>query len=415
MTENPIANPDQFAAEEEVRAMLSLPSIKAARAKAEAHWRIGHGEAMPTDQRDALPPAVDEYVANYLFKAAACDTVRPRFVRNFMAPYRWNGTEVPGARMGGDNPDNCYRLAGIAHGGSYVVRLAPIGRDPAHVSFTLVGNWGTSVTIQTLELHLLERAADGSATITIDDRPAAGRPNHMTTAPHVKFLFVRDSLADWANETPLALAIERLDPPGSASPSIEERATRAALRLIEEVPLYYWFHRLSSGRSANVIDPPFCPAGVGGLVTQASAIGRFHLPPDQAAIVKYDPAGAGYAAMSLVSWNYHSIEAHERQSSLAMAMSASAADGSITCVVSARDPGIANWIDTGGLIDTLPLVRWQGLPATQVRDGPQLRCEIVPFDALDARLPTDVARVGGEQRAAQLSARRAAYRRRITI
>ena len=400
---NPIANPRQFAAEDEVRAMARLPVITQARAQAAALWKIAFGEDVPAEALSGFDSAMDEYVGNYLFKAAACDPAVPGFVRNFMAPYHWQGQDVPGARMGGDNPDNCYRLAGIAHGGRYVVRLAPIGRAPAHVSFTLVGNWGTSVTIQTLELGGLERDADGSAVITIDAQPAAGRANHLTTAPHVKFLFVRDSLGDWAEETPLALTIARVDDAVVRPLSLEEKAERAAFRLLEEVPLYYWFTRLGSGRPANRLDQPVPVGNVGGLITQASSLGRFRLGPDEAAILRYHPAGADYTSIALYNWWFQSIEAHARQTSLTAAMSERNADGSVTCVVSAQDPGIANWIDTAGLTQTLPLVRWQGLPKIPIGAGPQLDLQIVPF--------AEISGAGGR---IDIAARAAAYRRRIT-
>lgn len=413
MNRNPLCNADQFAAEDEVRAMWDMPVIRDARAHAAQLWRVAYGEDVPAEAWAAFETAMDEYVANYLFKAAACDPAYPRFVRNFMAAHDGPGGPVPGARMGGDNVDNCYRLAAIAHGAGYVVRIMPVGVPPAHVSFTLVGNWGTSVTIQTIEYYDLERADDGSAAITIDDRPADGRRNHMMTAPNVKFLFVRDTMADWATETPLDLAIERVAGLPTAPLSIEEKAARAAFRLIEEVPLYYWFTRLFSARPINTLTDPGAVTGVGGLMKQASAMGRLQLKPDQAAIIRYDPAGAAYCALALHNWWFQSIDAGDRQSSLTAAMSHVGADGWVTCVACARDPGIVNWIDTTGLRDTLPLIRWQGLPGTSVRDGPRADMRIVAFDRLEGELPAGVERLDAEGRGGDLAARVVAYRRRL--
>lgn len=412
---NPIANPDQFAAEQDVRAMLALPVVTKARAQSAMMWRIAHGQEVPVEAEPHFEAAMDEYVANYLFKAATCDPAQPRFVRNFMAPYHWNGADVPGARMGGDNPDNTYRLAAIAHGGRYRLVARPAGTEPAHASFVLVGNWGTSVSIATTELHRLVRGADGGAIITIDDQPANGRPNHLTTAPHVKFLFVRDSMMDWATESPLDLAIERLDTPTAAPLSLEECAERAAFRLIEEVPLYFWFSRLSSGQPINRVTTPVKTANLGGLVTQATSISRLQLRPDKAAIYRFDPAGAAYCSLSLLGWWYHSIDAGARQSSLTAAMASANSDGSITCVVSARDPGIHNWIDNGGFEHVMPLNRWQGLPTAELRDGPVAECQIVDFDQLEDALAPEIDRIDATARVAQLAARIASYDRRISL
>jgi uncharacterized protein DUF1214 len=409
---NPIADADQFAAEDDVRQMWQLPSVKQARARAADLWRLAYGEDVPEEAEPAFEQAMDEYVTNYLFKAAACDPAHPRFVRNFMPPYGWDGCEVPGARMGGDNPDNCYRLAPLAHGRGYVVRLRPVGREPAHVTFTLANNWGTSVTTQSLELSQLVRAEDGSAIITIDEEPASGRPNHLQNTPAVKFLYVRDSLADWAAETPLDLAIEHVRGATQTPFSLEERADRAVFRLLEEVPLYYWFTRLFSGRPVNCLVSPEPVLGMGGLASQCSSMGRFNIAPDEAAVVTYHPAGAAYASFVLYQWWFQSIDAHQRQTSLTSAMSVPNADGSITCVISGRDPRAANWIDTAGYRHLLPLIRWQGLP---VGNRPTVDLRIVPFNDLDAILGSSIARFDAEARAQQLSRRSAAWDRRISL
>src|SRR3546814_9565163 len=79
-----------------------------------------------------------------------------------MPAYRWHGNDVPGARTGGDNPDNCYRLAGIEHGTHYRVTGRIRDAKPANTSFTLTANYGTSQTIQTIEDHELDLADDRS-------------------------------------------------------------------------------------------------------------------------------------------------------------------------------------------------------------------------------------------------------------
>lgn len=412
---NPIANPEQFAAEAEVRAMWDQPATKAARDHCAQLWRIGHGSDVPPQVEPLFDGAMDAWVSNYLFKAAARDPVRPRFVRDFMPAYSWNGGAVPDARMGGDNPDNCYRVAGIAHGGRYRVTGQVMDARPAHVSFTLVENWGTSMTVQTVELPGIDVAEDGRFTITIDDQPANGRPNHMTTNPRVKFLFVRDSMMDWATETPLRLEIERIDSPAAAPLSFDERLDEALRRVREEVPLYFWFFRLSAGHPVNTIQQPIRPASVGGLVTQASSIGRLRLEDDQAAIIRFDPAGAAYNSLQLVMWWYRSIDAHKLQSGLTGAQAVRDGDGLITTVVSARDPGIANWVQTDGLHDLLPMIRWQGLPAEQHGQGPIHWLDIVPFGEIDAHLSAGTVRATPSERQTQLSARHAAWARRVTL
>jgi len=413
VTANPIDNPHQIAAEQDVIALWQDERVKAARDLVGRMWKTGWGDTPPDEVRPLIEPHIDEYMTNWLFKAAASDAQHPRFVRDFMPAYSWRGHDVPGARTGGDNPDNIYRLAGIAHGTHYRVTGRVLDEEPANVSFTLVGNYGTSVTIQTIENQQLEREPDGGFVITIDDQPANGRPNHLTTAPHVKFLFVRDSMEDWARETPLNLSIERLGEPKAPPLTRDQMAERAAFRAREDVPLYHWFQCAWTSLRPNSMGPAETLRGMGGLVTQGLSKGYFRLAPDEAVIIDYEPAGAGYVSIQLSDWLYRSMDAGMVQSSLTRAQSAISSDGRVRAVIARCDPGVANWLDCAGFENVLVLHRWQALPPQPVNGGPQVQTRIVKLDQLREALPSDTAWFTPEQRAEQLAARKAAYARRI--
>ena len=153
--------------------------------------------------------------------------------------------------------------------------------------------------------------------------------------------------------------------------------------------------------------------GVQTCALPISSLGRLHLTEDQAAIVRFDPAGAVYNSLQMAMWWYRSIDADRLQSGLTATQAARDPDGRITAVISARDPGIGNWVQTDGLRDLLPMIRWQGLPAAPAGQGPAHRLDVVPFAQLDANLPAGIARVTATERAAQIAARRAAWARRI--
>ncbi|MEJ0045245.1 MAG: hypothetical protein WDN04_03205 [Rhodospirillales bacterium] len=86
--------------------------------------------------------------------------------------------------MGGDNPDNCYRLVGIEHTGRYRLTVTPRNAEPASTTFTLVANYGTSKTVQTLDADHAVRDADGGFQIDIHaDPPGRGK---TICAPHRK-------------------------------------------------------------------------------------------------------------------------------------------------------------------------------------------------------------------------------------
>jgi hypothetical protein len=412
---NPIDNAGQIAAEADVIALWQDERIKAAREHVGRLWRNAWADSMPEEVAPEAEVMLDEYMTNWLFKAAASDSQHPRFVRNFMPAHTWHGHDVPGARTGGDNPDNVYRLTGIAHGSRYRVTGRIVDKEPANVSLTLVGDYGTSVTIQTVEASRLERDDDGSFVITIDDQPARGRRNHITTAPHAKFLYVRDSLEDWARESPFALEIERLGAATATPISRDEMAQRAAFRARDDVPLYFWFQSTFTNMRPN--SWRFLPPnrGTGGLETQAIGRGWFELGPDDAVIIDYSPGGAAYSAIQLASWLFQSLDADRTTSSLNRSQCAVDADGRIRAVIARRDPGVANWLDCGGYSHVMMMMRWQCLPPVPVGEGPGFTAQLVGVNDLPKVLPTGTSWLTPAQRSAQLEARAASYARRYAL
>jgi len=411
---NPAATADEQRAADVARRLWSRSDVRAARDTAAYLWRLAYGESWQVASAESFESAMDEYAFNYVLKAVASDGQYPRFVRNFMPPHDWFDAPYPGARMGGDNPDNCYRLAGIEHGSQYEVHGSVVGRAPSSVSFTLVANYGTSVTIQTLEYGQLQTRADGSFLLTVGDGPGAPGGNHLRTAPSVKFLFVRDTMMSWNDETPLALRIRKIGAPTREPIDEDVMAGRAAHRMVEDVPLYYWFTRLFSGKPVNTIEVNRASGKLGGLVTQAGAQGRVRIAFDEAAIVRVDPAGAAYSAIVYEDWWFRTPDYRDRLVSLTTAMSAPEPDGCVTYVVSAQDPGVHNWIDIAGHQEVLLMYRWQGLPATAIRNGPHIDpVRVVKLDALSAHLPPGMVRIEAYDRAEQLRQRAVGFDRRL--
>lgn len=413
---NPLANSDQMAGEEAALRLWAMPEVIAARQKAAFLWKLAYGTDVATDDWPTFAAAMDEYAFNYVIKAAASDAQHPRFVRDFMPAYEWFGRQLPGARMGGDNPDNCYRLAGVEHGARYELQGRVMSTPPRSATFTLVANYGTSVTVQTLDFGDVGVDAQGRFSVSIDADPADGRPHHLRTAPGTKFLFVRDSMEDWAGETPLALSIRRLSPVTAEPLSDAVMAARAAHRMLEEVPLYYWFTRLCSGRPRNSFEISAPSGALGGLVTQAGAQGRVHLADDEAAIITVDPAGAAYSGVVLHDVWFRTLPYWDRTTSLTRFASRAGADGHLTYVISNTDPGVHNWLDACGRRDLLLLYRWQGLPREPVRQGPAMSpLRVIKLRDLDKVLPADMHSLDSAGRERQRAARSSAFARRIAV
>lgn len=87
------------------------------------------------------------------------------------------------------------------------------------------------------------------------------------------------------------------------------------------------------------------------------------------------------------------------------------ADGKIRYVVSPRDRGVPNWLDTAGNATGFVFPSWQGLPAP-LRENESPSAEVVKLSELRARLPAETPVVDAAARAEQLAVRRHARLRR---
>jgi hypothetical protein len=79
-------------------------------------------------------------------------------------------------------------------------------------------------------------------------------------------------------------------------------------------------------------------------------------------------------------------------------------DGVFRAIVSRKDPGIANWLDTTGRIEGTIVFRNYRSETKPVPKSRKIR-----FDEIDSLLPRETARVSSVQRAAILDARREAF------
>jgi hypothetical protein len=410
---NPLATIDQREVEALAMRLWERPDIRQAHAVARLRWLAGTGVQAPEQQRPLFDAALEEYSFNYLLKAANADPQYPRIVRNWLPAHRWLGHEVRGARMGGENPDNAYRTIPIEHGARYALHGRVNGRAPADVSYTLVKNFGTTKTVMTLEGRDVPLREDGSFRISIGPDAADGRPDHLQTQPGTRLLFIRDSLADWEQENPNALRIRRLDPPTRPPMSEDEIAALAAEQLVDDVPLYFWFTRIVAARKPNLIDAPQRSGWGGGLVSQASALYYLHIEDDEAFVLNFDAASAGYFSITVHDWWFQTLDPWKRLSSLNNGHLMPDADGRYTCVISAFDPGVPNWIDSAGLRDLLAMNRWQALPRAGNGGEPQIEGRVVRREALASALPGGTPSVTPEQRARLLVQRERAWMRRV--
>jgi hypothetical protein len=318
---------------------------------------------------------------------------------------------VPASKWGQENPDNIYRIIPIAHGGRYVVHGKRHANPPADVSYTLVADTNTSITVGLLGQKDVVADADGAFAITLDETPADGRRNHIQVTPDARYLFIRDSLSDW-QQTANFLKVERLNPPTRAPLTMDELASRAGLVMRDGVaPAYYWSRLVLNARPGEM-SQPHGTGPSGGLLTQVTSHGWLALKDGEAAIVRFDPLEAAYCSMVLYDIWGRSLEYRDHLTSLNTSQMAADADGAFSFVISAQDPGVHNWLDTTGLHEVSVGLRWQGI-SPNAKTPPRVTTQVVDASQLPPAISAGVRRVSPEQRAAQIRERQEAYDRRF--
>jgi hypothetical protein len=132
------------------------------------------------------------------------------------------------------------------------------------------------------------------------------------------------------------------------------------------------------------------------------------LGPDAALIVEVPPPpSCRYWGIQLGSFWMEPIDFANHPSSLNGRQAVLDPDGVFRAVISARDPGVPNWLDTAGHAEGAMLIRW-----LECDTGPRPTAKKVAFDEVRKALPASTATVTPEQRAQIVARRRAHVARR---
>jgi hypothetical protein len=146
----------------------------------------------------------------------------------------------------------------------------------------------------------------------------------------------------------------------------------------------------------------FSDLGNSGEWPQAYFECIFDLQPGEALVLETElPEKRHYWNVQVADGLWNQVELVYRQSSLNGSQAAVDADGKFRAVLSAEDPGIHNWLDTGGNLFGSLVGRWY-----RCSSHPTPTVTKVQLQDLDRHLPSSTPRITPEQRAAQLRTRR---------
>jgi len=292
-------------------------------------------------------------------------------------PFLHSGTG-PFTKMGLDNPDTLYFGTRVQAGNEYVV--TGTRGTTTDLSFQLLGGEYTDDNVPDSETAFDDRQLDVDA-----DGEYEWRFTPKTNAQ----LVIREVYNDWSARRG-KVAIARTDTAGTAPPAltkdlIEKRFAVAGKQLVQRVKTWLqfpqWFY--TNIPVNTMVAPRLTP---GGLATQYSSAGHFDLAPDQALVITLPVTDAPYLGFQLGSLWYISLDYINHQTSLNGTQAQADPDGKIRIVVTERNPGVTNWVETDGHRKGFLQFRWQRVSRQLTEaDGPTV--ELVDAGDVAARLP----------------------------
>jgi hypothetical protein len=314
------------------------------------------------------------------------------------------------------NADTIYKSCLIERGGSYLLKgdrgttrmmiLAQMGPDTLrtgkHHPALDQGNFDT-----------LQIDSEGNFEVVISpERPAGHKGDWWPLNDNCEKFMIRIVSCDWGVEREPRFGIVRLD--------VEEAKGRATVDA-----LHHAFGEMAGITAVCALAFPthvqelrdqgflnalkvFDVSQMSGLQGQSYYEGAYELANDEALITEVKiPDSYKYWSIILTNELYETTDWYNNQSSLNDTQGVVDSDGIFRTVISARDPGVHNWLDTAGYESGAVQGRWFGATATP---NPNIR-KVKLVDVWD-HLPAATRSVSPQERAIALRNRRIAAQKR---
>jgi len=313
-------------------------------------------------------------------------------------------------KEGGDNPDQRYAFAPVRGGETYRIwgRLGSATRVELQVYAGRAWD-GTGKSVGYLGFEDIRIDQDGRFEIELSSTP--GKQNWINNTPETTTVFVRHIFADWDNTDPGEVHIDRVGYGGQRKPERSKEELAARIRAATEMfaaSAKTWPElvnkRFVNTRQPNTLSPPKDTYAAGGAKGRWISSGHYDLRDGQMLLIRVPKTEAPYQAIQLTDMWFASTEYGNRLGSLNNTQSLLAPDNAFYYIVSADDPGYANWLDPGPFERGTLLLRWDGLQrGLEAHEAPEIR--VITMDDVAGVIP-GFEHVDDVYREHQLSKRR---------
>ncbi len=337
-------------------------------------------------------------------------------------------------------PDIYYHAtAGLAPGATYELTGTLGGGTEAFAIATEQITGSQAVSKESLELGTnLVVNPDGTFTVYIGPSAPSGAVNFIdddsATIQGAASLLVRDVLGDWGkgasnisihcvSDCPPFFAI----PQGGLFPSDDTTAPTKITSIDDALTtLFSAFAKIAGPfntqnmglaqiagieQPANTMSPLATETSLfpTGLPSADVSAGNFDLAPGEALIVKVPDVAAAYNGIELMNVYGAALPFTLSQTTLNNTTAFHAADGYTYYVVSATNPGVANWLDTGGIANGEIFARFENLAAGEGPTRMRVATQGGPVAEVAQYLPDDTPTVSAAQYAADMTQRVLTY------
>lgn len=310
----------------------------------------------------------------------------------------------------GTNPDFIYGTASIDGSGSYLIS-GERGDGLFLLLDIVAGGLGVmeqlGPSLGTLDFDALDMDGAGQFELMLSTkRPAGWTGNWHRLDPSARSLSLRQASYDWGQGREARIAIERVDkahaPRRWSADEIAKRLESLAAYPKRFAGMALGFIKVQRDKGLwNALEHDDW-AGRGGVQGQHYYQGLFRLQPGQVLLLETElPETARYWNVQLSDMMWNSIDWINRQSSLNGGQARIDADGKFRAVIARNDPGVPNWLDTGGNYEGAIMLRW-----TEASSGPAPALTVLDRADLPAYLPADTPHISHDERESQLRARR---------
>jgi hypothetical protein len=330
----------------------------------------------------------------------------PRFVRSPDSESKW----------GAENVDNQYLWCRIRPDATY--RIEGHRRNVFEALLETKDGYmqlGDDQVFATALLTELYCESDGRFEILLSaERPAGHTGNWMEMPPDTRYFTVRQYFADWETERPAQFEIYRIGGEGVA-PQPTTPAKMAGL--LDEAGLWTlqtarfwqeWIIQLRADHVKGQLQPP--RPFVGGARDIVYGNDWWSLDAGEAMVVECAVPDARYWQFQLCDVWFRTMNYATRQTGLNHSQARVDADRVVRIVVAHEDPGIQNWLDTGGHPEGMFQYRF-----IWTRSRPEPSVRVVPIEKVRDLLPKQTPSYSAKRRSEALEIRHRHLHRREPV